>query len=184
MAEPLFSVSDSFAGKRVLLTGTTGFLGKVTLSLLLHRYGQELDRVWVLVRRGSSTSAQARFVEKVIHSEPFQPLRDHHGDAEAEAFVRSRCSVLDGDIAEPFFGLPEAELDRLRGQVDVLVNCAGLVSFNPPLEVGLKVNTYGVRNAVGLAQRLDVPLIHVSTAFVVGHKRGLVFEDEEVVGSF
>jgi len=184
MADPLFSVSDSFAGKRILLAGSTGFLGKVTLSMLLHRFGKELGRVWVLVRRGSSTSAEARFVEKVVRSEPFQPLRDHHGDAEAEAFVRGRCSVLDGDITEPLFGLSEEGVERLRGQVDVLVNCAGLVSFNPPLEVGLKVNTYGVRHAVGLAQRLDVPLVHVSTAFVVGNKSGLVFEEEEIVGYF
>jgi long-chain acyl-CoA synthetase len=68
MAESLLSVSDSLAGKRILLTGSTGFLGKVTLSMLLHRYGEVLDRVWVLVRRGSSSSASARFVEKVVRS--------------------------------------------------------------------------------------------------------------------
>src|SRR5262249_27557420 len=79
-------------------------------------------------------------------------------------------------------GLSEETLQRLAGQVDVVVNCAGLVSFNPPLEVGLKINTYGVRSAVELCQRLGVPLIHVSTAFVVGNKSGLVFEDEEIVG--
>ena len=184
MESPVLSVSDALAGKRILLTGSTGFLGKVTLSMLLHRYGAVLGRVWALVRRGSSASAEARFIEKVVRSEPFQPLRDHRGDAEAEAFVRERTSVLDGDITDPLFGLSEETLQALAGQVDVVVNCAGLVSFNPPLEVGLKINTYGVRHAVELCQRLRVPLIHVSTAFVVGNKSGLVFEDEEIVGYF
>jgi len=184
MESPVLSVSDALAGKRLLLTGCTGFLGKVTLSMLLHRYGEGLGRVWVLVRRGSSSSAEARFVEKVVRSDPFQPLRDHHGDDEAEAFVRARCRVLDGDVTEQLLGLSTADLEALRGEVDAVVNCAGLVSFNPPLEVGLKINTYGVRNAVELCQRLDVPLIHVSTAFVVGNRSGLVFEDEEIVGYF
>ena len=97
MESPVLSVSDALAGKRILLTGSTGFLGKVTLSMLLHRYGEVLGRVWALVRRGSSTSAEARFVEKVVRSEPLQPLRDHHGDERAEAFVLERCRVLDGD---------------------------------------------------------------------------------------
>jgi long-chain acyl-CoA synthetase len=136
MESPVLSVSDALAGKRILLTGSTGFLGKVTLSMLLHRYGQVLGRVWTLVRRGSATSAEARFVEKVVRSEPFQPLRDHHGDERAEAFVRARCGVLDGDITDPLLGLAEDALRRLAGQVDVVVNCAGLVSFNPPLEWG------------------------------------------------
>jgi long-chain acyl-CoA synthetase len=184
MESPVLSVSDALAGKRILLTGGTGFLGKVTLSMLLHRYGDVLGPVWALVRRGSSTSAEARFVEKVVRSEPFQPLRDHHGDEQAEAFVLERTRVLDGDITDPFLGLSERVLAELAGQVDVVVNCAGLVSFNPPLEVGLKINTYGVRNAVELSQRLGVPLVHVSTAFVVGNKSGLVFEDEEIVGYF
>ena len=184
MESPVLSVSDALAGKRILLTGSTGFLGKVTLSMLLHRYGEVLGHVWALVRRGSSTSAEARFVEKVVRSEPLQPLRDHHGDERAEAFVLERCRVLDGDITDALFGLSEETLQQLAGQVDVVVNCAGLVSFNPPLEVGLKINTYGVRNAVELCQRLGAPLVHVSTAFVVGNKRGLVFEDEEIVGYF
>ena len=184
MAESLLSVSDALAGKRILLTGSTGFLGKVTLSMLLHRYGEVLDRVWVLVRRGSSLSAEARFVEKVVRSEPFLPLRERMGEQQAEEFAVGRCSVLDGDITDPLLGLSAETLGRLAGQVDVVVNCAGLVSFNPPLEVGLKVNTYGVRNAVELCQRLEVPLVHVSTAFVVGNRSGLVFEDEEIQGYF
>ena len=105
MAEPLLSVSDSLAGKRILLTGCTGFLGKVTLSMLLHRYGEVLDRVWVLVRRGSSSSAEARFVEKVVRSEPFLPLRERLGERQAEEFVVGRCTVLDGDITDPLLGL-------------------------------------------------------------------------------
>src|SRR5699024_11502150 len=72
----------------------------ISLSMLLHRYGEVLGRVWALVRRGSATSAQARFGERVVRSEPFQPLRDHRGGEAAEALVRERCRVLEGDFTE------------------------------------------------------------------------------------
>jgi long-chain acyl-CoA synthetase len=185
MAEPApLDVSQALAGKHLLFVGATGFVGKVALSMLLHRYGRALGRVSVVVRRGSSASAEARFYGKILTGEPFRPLREEFGAAGAEAFVRSRVEVLEGDVTEPDFGLSESTVAALDGSVGVLLNSAGLVSFNPSLEVGLKVNTYGVQHAVELALRLDVPLVHVSTAFVAGNRSGLVFEDEEITGYF
>jgi long-chain acyl-CoA synthetase len=183
-AAPL-EVAKVLTGKRILFTGATGFVGKVALSMLLHRYGRELARVWVLVRKGSSASSEQRFFDKVATSEPFEPLREAHGSPEAAlAFLREKCVVLDGDVTDPGFGLPQGTLDKLPGQVDVVINCAGLVSFNPSLEVGLNVNTVGVQHATNLCLKLGVPLVHVSTTFVAGNRSGLVFEDEAVPGYF
>src|SRR6266849_3476082 len=145
MESALLNVGEVLSGKQILLTGCTGFLGKVTLSMLLHRYGEQLGRVHVLVRKGSSASAQQRFFDKVVTGEPFAPL---------------------------------------RGQVDLVINCAGLVSFNPSLELGLNVNTIGVRHVVDACLTLGARLVHVSTTFVAGNRSGLVFEDEEIRGYF
>ena len=59
--------------------------------------------------------------------------------------------MLDGDITDPWVGLEEAQVSELTGKVHAFINCAGLVSFNPSLEVGLNVNTHGVKFAVDLA---------------------------------
>ncbi|WP_434388048.1 AMP-binding protein [Melittangium boletus] len=184
MSLPELNVTQLLTGKRLLFAGATGFVGKVTLSMLLARYGQELDKLYVLVRKGSAPSAERRFFDKVATSEPFQPLRDSLGDAGALEFIRRKVEVIDGDITDPLMGLEPAQAEALTGQVHAIVNCAGLVSFNPSLEVGLNVNTHGVKNTVELALRWKVPLIHMSTAFVAGNRNGLVFEDEEVVGYF
>ncbi len=185
MAEPAsLDVTQALSGRHLLFAGSTGFVGKVALSMLLHRYGRALSRVSVVVRRGSSASAESRFFDKVFPGEAFRPLRDELGEAGAEAFVRSRLQVLEGDVTEASFGLSEETVASLRGSVAAVLNCAGLVSFNPSLEVGLKINTHGVQNAVNLALRLDAPLVHVSTAFVAGNRSGLVFEDEEISGYF
>ena len=78
--EPL-DVTGLLTGKRVLFAGATGFVGKVCLSMLLHRYGEELAKVYVLVRKGSSRDAATRFFDKVATSEPYLPIRERHGDA-------------------------------------------------------------------------------------------------------
>jgi long-chain acyl-CoA synthetase len=181
---PELNVSQVFSGKRLLFAGATGFVGKVTLSMLLSRYGQDLDKVYVLVRKGSSASAERRFFDKVATSEPFQPLRDALGEQGALEFLRQKCEVLDGDITDPRMGLTEEQAETLTGKVAALINCAGLVSFNPSLELGLNVNTHGVKYTVELALKWKAPLIHMSTAFVAGRRNGLVFEDEEVLGYF
>ncbi|WPB74748.1 AMP-binding protein [Archangium violaceum] len=178
------NVTEVFTGKRLLFAGSTGFVGKVTLSMLLSRYGETLDKLYVLVRKGSAPSAERRFYDKVATSEPFQPLRDTHGEEGALEFIRRKVEVLDGDITDPLMGLTQEQADALTGKVHAIVNCAGLVSFNPSLEVGLNVNTHGVKYTVELALKWNVPLIHMSTAFVAGNRSGLVFEDEEVVGYF
>lgn len=181
---PELQVGKVLTGKRILFSGSTGFLGKVCLSLLLHRYGEELDKVYVLVRKGSAASAERRFFDKVATSEPFLPLREKLGEAGALKFLEQKCEVLDGDITDEWLGLEPKQVEALKGKVDAFLNCAGLVSFNPSLEVGLNVNTVGVQHAVALCLALDTPLIHVSTAFVAGNRSGLVFEDEEVSGYF
>jgi long-chain acyl-CoA synthetase len=187
MTEPSpgpLDVTKTLTGKRVLFSGATGFVGKVSLSMLLHHYGDVLAHVYVLVRRGSSKDAATRFFDKVATSEPFQPLRDCHGEQGAIDWLKSKVTILDGDITDPWMGMDETAARALTGRIDVVVNCAGLVSFNPSLEVGLNVNTHGVKYLVEACLHWNVPLVHMSTAFVAGSRSGLVFEDEEVVGYF
>ena len=54
----------SSRGKHILLIGTTGFVGKVALSMLLHRY-PDVGKVYCLVRPGAGNTADERFFKKV-----------------------------------------------------------------------------------------------------------------------
>ena len=58
-------LSEAFRGKELLVTGVTGFLGKVALVMLLDRY-PEVGRVHVLVRPRGGGSAADRFFGKVM----------------------------------------------------------------------------------------------------------------------
>ncbi|HTT71931.1 MAG TPA: AMP-binding protein, partial [Anaeromyxobacteraceae bacterium] len=174
-------VAGALRGKSILFTGATGFVGKVTLSLLLHRY-PEVGRVFVLVRPGTGGTASARFFDKVAASRPFDPLRAEHGERFLE-FMRSKCVPVAGDVSDPLLGLKEGDLGALEG-LSLVLNCAGLVDFNPSLELALNVNVLGARHAVDLCRRTGAPLVHVSTCFVAGNRSGVVFEDEEIAGYF
>ena len=178
--DPL-DVARALAGKRLLVVGGTGFVGKVTLSMLLHRY-PEIGKVFVLVRPGTGGTAEARFLDKVAPTRPFDPLRERHG-SRFDEFIRSRCAPVAGDVSAPLLGLSEEDLGRLGG-LDLVVNCAGLVDFNPSLELAIQVNAVGARNAVELCRRTGAALVHVSTCFVAGNRDGVVFEDEEIRGYF
>src|SRR5439155_22366854 len=64
--------------RRILLTGATGFLGKVFLSLLL-RWHPEVERVYLLIR-GDRRLALSRLRREILHPPVLGPLRAHLGD--------------------------------------------------------------------------------------------------------
>jgi long-chain acyl-CoA synthetase len=177
----VLDVSATLRGRTILFTGATGFVGKVALSMLLHRY-PDVGKVFVLVRPGTGGTAEARFFGKVAPSRPFDPLRERHG-AGFDAFLRARCVPVAGDVSDPLLGLSEADRAAMAG-LDLVVNCAGLVDFNPSLALALDVNVHGVRNAVELCRATGAALVHVSTTFVAGNRSGVVFEDEPIAGYF
>jgi long-chain acyl-CoA synthetase len=86
--------------------------------------------------------------------------------------AEAEVTILDGDITDPWAGMNEAAARALKGKIDVVVNCAGLVNFNPSLEVGLSVNTHGVKFLAEACVFWGVPLVHMSTAFVAGTRSG------------
>src|SRR3989454_4571740 len=81
-------------------------------------------------------------------------------------------------------GLSGEQVRKLNGKLACVINCAGLVTFNPSLELAVRVNTEGARNAAGLCKATGATLVHISTCFVAGTRRGPVFEDEPLIGSY
>src|ERR1700682_2860108 len=177
------SPTEIYKDRKVFLIGSTGFLGKVTLSMLLHRF-PNVGRVYVTVRARSQEESEARFWNSVITSPPFDPLRERYGSA-LEGFVRDKVVVLGGDIGDPDLGYSDEEAQRVADDIDVVLNSAGNVTFNPTLESALRTNVVGTQNVIAFAKRMKRPaLIHVSTCFVAGNRIGPVWENDPVVGYF
>jgi long-chain acyl-CoA synthetase len=169
-------VGRQLEGARIVVVGGTGFLGKVWLAMLLHRYPQ-LGRVFLVVRSKAGRDSEARFWAEVASAPPFDALRADRPGAAFEEFLREKVEALDADVAKPLCGFAPEKIAELAGTVDAVVNVAGVVDFNPPLDEALLANAFGVQNLTELAKALgDVPVLHTSTAYVAGYRSGQIDE--------
>src|ERR1700745_3447649 len=104
------SPTEIFQDRKIFLIGSTGFLGKVTLSMLLHRF-PNVGRVYVTVRARSREESHTRFWNNVITAPPFDPLRERYGAA-FEGFIKDKVEIVGGDIGEDKLGFTEAKAQR------------------------------------------------------------------------
>jgi nucleoside-diphosphate-sugar epimerase len=168
-------VDTSLAGKRVLITGTTGFIAKVVLEKLI-RDVPSIAGI-VLLLRGTRTHprAEQRFHAEVLGASVFDHLRRHDPQRLRDAVGRMR--FVTGEITEADFGLPAEEFAALAGEVDVIINVAASVDFREELDQALAINTLALQHLTRLARLAgNAPLVQVSTCYVNGHHRGLIAE--------
>jgi len=175
----LIDARDTLRRHGVLLIGANGFLGKVLLGLLLDRF-PEFKHLHVVMRPKRKQAPTERFEKTVLASPPLEPITGRPGFER----TRERITVHPGDLGRPDCGLPEETVEALTGEVGLVINCAGLVEFFPPVDDSFASNVDGVENVIGLTRKLGARLLHVSTCFVCGEADGLIEESEPVLGFY
>ena len=175
MSESTIPVRKTYSGRHVLLTGGSGFLGKVWLAMALETL-PELGRLYVLLRPGARQSARSRF-ESMLNSSPvFARLHTLHG-ADLSRFLAERVRVVEGDLSKPDIGLGPALAARLRRELDLVINCAGQVDFAPDLRRALSANVEAAFFLAAFVKRCArASLLHVSTCYVAGIRQGFIDE--------
>ena len=155
------------AGKKVFVTGVTGFLGQAVFERLLLDFPD--TRVVLLVRPQLGSSGRQR-VESLMGRPTFTALRERVGTEGIQAMLTERVDVVDGDFSQ--------DLPELPGDLDVVIHCAATVSFDPPIDEGFQTNLFGaVRLYEAVLATNPAPhLLHVSTAYVAGVRKGVIPE--------
>ncbi|WP_072812843.1 non-ribosomal peptide synthetase [Rhodococcus zopfii] len=140
-------------GRRVLLTGATGFLGRYLLRDLLAHSGM---RVWCLVRTTSEAEGLDR-IEAGLRA--FGLWREYY---------RGRIVVVPGDLGQPRLGLSDTEFDDLARGVDVIVHNGARVNHIEPYSRMRAANVSGTEEILRLAVTGTVKPVHfVSTGSVL-----------------
>jgi len=135
------------------VTGATGFIGRHLVEQLLKRDGD----VHVLVREGS----QGR-MDELVQSW-------NAGD---------RVHKVVGDLQQPQLGVDAAWIAEHKGQIDHFFHLAAIYDMTASDERNEKLNVEGTRNAVALANALEVgTLHHTSSIAAAGLYKGLFRED-------
>jgi nucleoside-diphosphate-sugar epimerase len=168
------SVRQHLRDKTVLLTGGTGFLGKVVVERLLQA-APEIARIYLLIRETREPAA-VRLEAEVLPAGVFDSLARTHGDGWLR-FVRDKVTPVAGDISQPRLGLSDSDFATLASQVDVVINSAASVSFDAPINEALLHNTRSTQYVAEFARACcSAVLVHISTAYVAGRKSGMIAE--------
>lgn len=174
------SAIEAFSNRTILLLGGTGFVGKVLLAMVLDRF-PELKHLVIQVRRKKTVGGEQRFYSEVLQSPPLRPIVEKIG---GENVVRQKVSVVEGDLDDAMCGISDEQVAALKGKVDIVVNLAGLVDFDPPLNESIKPNVEGTQHVIDLVKALDAKLVHISTCYVAGKQDGHISEDLPIDGYF
>lgn len=123
MSTPKYSsIAEFYNGKSVLVTGSTGFLGKVIVEKLL-RSCEGIENVYLLVRPKKNKTADDRLTS-FIKSPAFDLIK------EKDPKILNKIILIEGDIAALELGISKADQELLTEKVSVVINSAATINFD------------------------------------------------------
>src|SRR5688572_724695 len=164
-------IAEALAGRRLLVTGSTGFLGTALVERLM-RSVPDADLV-LLVRPGRRSTGEQRVRREVLRNDAFDVLRASLGADAFDELAARRIQVLAGNIGQDGLGLDDAGREVLA-TVDTVIHSAATVAFDSPLDGAVEVNLLGPMRIAEALRSVGstAHLVAVSTCYVAGNRRG------------
>ena len=164
-------IAEQLAGKRIAITGGTGFLGTALIERLLR--GAPGCEMVLLVRPGKRSTPSQRARREIFRNDAFSRHLETVGK---EAFwdeVDRRVTVIAGDVGRDGLGLDD-EGRAVIASCDIIIHSAATVSFDAPLDGAVEVNLLGPTRIAQTLTDLGVTphFVAVSTCYVAGNRRG------------
>ena len=140
------SISEFYDGKSVLVTGSTGFLGKVIVEKLL-RSCEGIENVYLLVRPKKNKTADDR-LNSFIKSPAFDLIK------EKDPKILNKIALIEGDVAAIELGISKADQELLCDKVSVVINSAATINFDEVLKVAVFTNLRSLRELISLSRNM------------------------------
>lgn len=150
--------SKFYSGRSILITGATGFIGKVLIEKLLYSC-PDLDKIYLLIRSSKGRSPHDRLVD-MIEQKPFNIRLK-------KEFVLTKLVSVDSDLALEGLGLSDEIKSKLIAEVSIIFHVAASVKFEAPLEVNMRHNVLATKELLEFACSFKnlACFVHVSTAY-------------------
>jgi len=158
-------IAEQLAGKRIAITGATGFVGTALVERLLRSVP---DCELVLLIRGGKRGASERARREIYKNDCFDRLRreagGESGNETFEEMVARRVQTINGDVGTDGLGLNEAD-QAVLASCDTIIHSAAAVAFDSPLDSAVEINLLGPTRVAETLQKLGVAphLVTVST---------------------
>nr|ADD62438.1 fatty-acyl CoA reductase I [Yponomeuta evonymella] len=152
-------IQEFYNGKSILVTGATGFLGKVLVEKLL-RCCPDVENIYLLVRQKKGKDIYTR-IDDIFDDPVFERLK-----REAPKF-RHKIVAIPGDCGAAGLGLTLNDRQTLTEKVNIIFHSAATVKFVEHLRTALVTNVCAPLHMLRLVRDmkgLDV-LMHISTAY-------------------
>ncbi|PHT37045.1 Fatty acyl-CoA reductase 2 [Capsicum baccatum] len=157
-------------GKTFLITGATGFLGKVLIEKIL-RTVPDVNKIFVLIKADNKEVAMHRLKNEVLNADIFKNLKQVHGKS-YYTFMLSKLVPVVGNVSETHLGLDKDLTNVIAKEVDVIVNSAANTTFDER-QVNRSVTK---KSYMKHYREITVCFILLPTAYVNGQRQGRIME--------
>ncbi|XP_076672854.1 fatty acyl-CoA reductase wat-like isoform X1 [Andrena cerasifolii] len=151
-------IAEWFAHTNVLITGGTGFLGKLIVEKLL-RSCPGITTIYMIVRPKKGKSSEQRFKEN-FEDAVYDRLR-----REQPNFL-NKLIMVDGDAMQEDYGL-SPETKTMLMNTNIIFHAAATVRFDEKMRLAVSINVKSTRYLLLFAKQMPhlKAFVHVSTAF-------------------
>lgn len=133
----------------MLLTGCTGFLGKVILEKMM-RSCPEVNKFYIMVRPKRKVQPIDRVKNEILNSYNFSVLK--RANKNFIQWAEDKIVPVVGDLVAEGLGLSAEHRQLIIENVHVFINSAASVSFDDPLQDAFQINYFGPQRLLELAK--------------------------------
>ncbi|KAE9528842.1 hypothetical protein AGLY_012417 [Aphis glycines] len=159
MASTSSPISDFFRGRHVLITGGTGFMGKVLVEKLLHSC-PNIGCIYLLIRPKQGHDVKSR-LDQLLNAAIFDWVRKNQPES------LKKLVPINGDVTKHELGISPLDQNTLINNVSIVFHSAATVKFDEALKLSVAMNLLGTKRLVELSYSMTKleAFVHVSTAY-------------------
>ncbi|XP_044731403.1 fatty acyl-CoA reductase 1-like [Chrysoperla carnea] len=153
------SIREFYADQNILVTGGTGFMGKVLIEKLL-RSCPKIKGIYLLMRSKKNYTDEQR-LNKIFNIPLFDKLKEECPES------LSKVKIIKGDITELEYGLSDSDLEFIINEINIVFHAAASVRFDDSLKDAILINTRGTNELLKILKQMKnlKVYLHTSTTY-------------------